>query len=1041
MGTYETSADLASAAVAVAQGKDDQELEASIDAALATIAGLGNGVVGMYLAGSGNKAKRRRDGTYTVSILHSTTVGLDPSILKAYCYNARSGNAAARARAVAAGDDYVVDDQADGSASDDEKFMGVLLATSSFVSGTYRASASIDSRAGFGTDTTLPEFGGTAAPEQEDDVVTSFTISESGGVISGTYVDETWVSCAITGTFTPATGAVTFSGACDDFDVSFSGTLTVDQLSGTVTVERGAAGGASSSEDRLFPATQRGGSLVSLGTAYYVDSINGDDGNAGTSPGAPKATIAGVYAAMGSAWVDDVTIRLARGSRWREQMGEDTWDSPTVQSYGVGPRPILDAADVVAAGDWSAAGGTANVYENDFTPEVDVSGRFIVLQDGVALQYVADEATCDSTEGSYTAPLVSGAAPYTVQVHRRGGGAPVGNEMEVSSRGFGIVCEGSPTIQGLHTRCGDDDSGSLVVYMGDATDDATLDDCVAEWGGKHNLYVAGGTVSRCVGLYWMPADTTSTTLVFYRGTANGVNCTFDDCAAINHPRIYDKVQDGAGPFIAHMGDTPNKAGDVVLRHFGVAYANGGLSHADLTSFTLEDSIFERSASTGAGSAHVRVTDEFTIRRCRFYGHTGAHGQRMVQVYYDESSGEIEDSVFVGADVSDGLLNLSSTGATVTVDVNHCVFAAANLDGTVYAIGDTDAAELTNENNMFITVPGGMSRAFTLDKAGSTLVASDYNVYYDNDSGDTIQVRDSQATAVRDVSVFIGEGTYDQNSSLTSPTWNADTITGPRPHFQETDASAAARGFAAGPRWSSMSDVSGTTWALPTVYAAWLPYVESLAMGTFALDMDPRDASSITMGGSGVESMDSQVGGITYSAPAEANQPGYDTDELALVYDGANHYLNTVGVVITASADHSFYLVHAADVDAGTGMYLFNTSNESLNIAHLTFVANNTGINDGAWHQFGAPTTGKQLLSFVGEDGVDAQAYRDQAALGANWVYDGGQIGGNTGFGANNNGSYKYDGLLYRLLIRGTADDDETRETVERILQHQHALAA
>lgn len=80
-------------------------------------------------------------------------------------------------------------------------------------------------------------------------------------------------------------------------------------------------------------------------TAYYIDSVNGSDSNAGTSEGAPWLTCAKVNATS-AAWSAGNSILFKKGGSWAESIrsaGSGTTASPIlVSSYGTGVAPIFN---------------------------------------------------------------------------------------------------------------------------------------------------------------------------------------------------------------------------------------------------------------------------------------------------------------------------------------------------------------------------------------------------------------------------------------------------------------------------------------------------------------------------------------------------------------------------------------------------------------------------------------------------------------------------------------------------------------------------
>jgi hypothetical protein len=129
---------------------------------------------------------------------------------------------------------------------------------------------------------------------------------------------------------------------------------------------------------------------ISAGTTYYVDVVNGADGNPGTSPTLAWRTIAKVNAA--SLKPGDV-ILLHRGQKWREQLvvscSGDEAQPITYASYGrSGGKPIIDGADIYAGDQWDHEAGSVwskpNHLQFDaaFAAQDKAKNKFIVTIDG-----------------------------------------------------------------------------------------------------------------------------------------------------------------------------------------------------------------------------------------------------------------------------------------------------------------------------------------------------------------------------------------------------------------------------------------------------------------------------------------------------------------------------------------------------------------------------------------------------------------------------------------------------------------------------------
>ena len=111
------------------------------------------------------------------------------------------------------------------------------------------------------------------------------------------------------------------------------------------------------------------------GTVYYVDSINGNDANAGTSSAAAWRTVAKINARSFSAGDQ---VLFMRGGVWRERLAipsSGTAVNPiTFGAYGSGADPVITGTDLVT--DWTSY--STNIWRAPLATQARV-----VLFDGV----------------------------------------------------------------------------------------------------------------------------------------------------------------------------------------------------------------------------------------------------------------------------------------------------------------------------------------------------------------------------------------------------------------------------------------------------------------------------------------------------------------------------------------------------------------------------------------------------------------------------------------------------------------------------------
>lgn len=661
-----------------------------------------------------------------------------------------------------------------------------------------QASVAAVDRSGFTS--VLPEFATKTCPEQLDAVNMNFQFTTNPAVATScTYVDSTHLSASLSGA---SIGAL--SGTCGGYTIAAALTFSGGRLTGTVTVSRGGM-----SEVRTLVAGSSGG-VVALGAAHYVDSNAADDSANGTSPATPKKTLGAL-----PTLVDGDVVRLARGSRWREEL-RASGKRITVEAFGAGPRPIVDACNVYGGGVWTKTGGRTNVYQTDVTvANIDNStGRFLVLQNGIPLKWVASVATCDATTSSCNTPDVAATSgTFTIFVNV-GGVDPDGDgkTYEIATRSYGGLSAGSSSWKAIMFRANVHDNGSLVIRdLDDNGDSAFVDDCIALWGNKHNFYISSGSARRSIAYGFQPANTTHTGFVFFRTTAGTRTAYAFDCGVVGDPRSPVSAADSGTGFLAHTGGSDSWS-SVIYEQCGAAYiGSGAFATQNLSTGQCIDCIgeYSRSATTNAGW-FVFNGGTMTLTRCRGYSHVATFTSVRGMQCNLASTVTATDCLFVDGGTAASQLLLG------TFNLSRCAL--------VRAAGAANDQLDDNSGQLLLTIANCMSinnfSFFNLNDAGSNVVASDFNVI----NASTTKVRENSGKTLRNASAYFSDqAVLDQHSVTTLPTWLAGTDTGDRRTYVETAASRTSRGFDAGPSTAAGS----STWVTPATYDAWLTFAKSL----------------------------------------------------------------------------------------------------------------------------------------------------------------------------------------------------------------------
>jgi hypothetical protein len=247
---------------------------------------------------------------------------------------------------------------------------------------------------------------------------------------------------------------------------------------------------------------------------FYVDSVLGSDANSGTSPSQAFSTIAAAQAVL----TEGKSVGLARGSYWREML------KPAVRirvgAYGAGAAPILDAANVIPAGNFalSAHSDAAGVvYETTLTRDTNGNYRgwdiYLLWENGAWLNRVASVALCAATPGTYF-PNPNVGATSTVYVHPLGSTNPTsdGKTYEAAIRSGGFEGYG---IDGLVLENFGVDR-NLGHYGGiTAGRNSTIRRCLANRGGVHNIIPKSGLMEDVVCFDADPAQSNQIPITFY----------------------------------------------------------------------------------------------------------------------------------------------------------------------------------------------------------------------------------------------------------------------------------------------------------------------------------------------------------------------------------------------------------------------------------------------------------------------------------------------------------------------------------------------
>lgn len=226
---------------------------------------------------------------------------------------------------------------------------------------------------------------------------------------------------------------------------------------------------------------------------FYVDSVEGSDAAAGTSPETAFATLARVRPLI----ANGATVRLKRGSLFRDHLslGNAPFIGLSIEAYGDGPRPIIDGSDIVPPAGWAPAeGGTLpGVFETVVTTGALAAIDIVqVVENGRRLPRVATLAECATQPGSSFDELVT-TGNYRVYVH------PTTSALEdrllaVARRDCIRISGDNHRIDDLHLRNAVTGTGTLGIFEGDNFQASNL---LLENGTRHHMVVSNGTFRNC----------------------------------------------------------------------------------------------------------------------------------------------------------------------------------------------------------------------------------------------------------------------------------------------------------------------------------------------------------------------------------------------------------------------------------------------------------------------------------------------------------------------------------------------------------------
>ena len=212
--------------------------------------------------------------------------------------------------------------------------------------------------------------------------------------------------------------------------------------------------------------------------------------------------------------------------------------------------------------------------------------------------------------------------------------------------------------------------------------------------------------------------------------------------------------------------------------------------------------------------------------------------------------------------------------------------------------------------------------------------------------------------------------------------------------------------------------------------------------TTALWLDTSDASDVTLSGV-IPTAIADQSGFGRNATANAAGSYLTANQNGLNAVSLSSSAFAISMAQTAS-DFSFFIAcnpATATGAGGNGRYFLDVQTGRLIFAQVAGVnsLNKVGFYDGAWKEFGAATTGAQILEYVLDD-AGAVCYRNGTSIGTA-AYTQKAIGGNVRLFKHNSESSAYaDGKFFECVLIVGAVSTDTRQKIEGYLAHKWGLA-
>jgi hypothetical protein len=483
-------------------------------------------------------------------------------------------------------------------------------------------------------------------------------------------------------------------------------------------------------------ATSSNQTFTTAAYTYYVDSVNGNDANPGTSPSLALKDITALPTVNAGQ-----SVGLADGSHWRQQLTINA-ASVTVAGYGSGALPILDGSDIISNSSFTKTAGYTNVYNVATTTFIE-GGQVAWVNmwetggpsDSSTGTFLADETSIsavDSTACSYYIPTMTTSfmpSAEPMYVHSCDGTSPIANgyTYEFANRAAGLYMGAyGGKVSNIEARKSAYNDGAIELEgQGNSF---TVSNVIARDGGKHVMLVGSGSTvssSTLIDSYYGPTGSAGL-FVAFDGTGQGLPVVLQN-DIFQQDQNVPGAEYGVAAAIAHTAS--GSLGTIMVNGGYVIGLNGatisGFDFANNAGVAINNTVFDQS-SDGVRAEASSNSGTTTVTGAQ-YVYTGSAGNNAFELSAGANmvlTNDNECSNGTGS-VNYGLISLYQA-ATSTLTISGGASYTFSSGSHIGADNTATGVTLTVNNHIFDTA-GGNTNAYTFYSTGNTFTGNN-NVY-------------------------------------------------------------------------------------------------------------------------------------------------------------------------------------------------------------------------------------------------------------------------------------------------------------------------